>query len=459
VKRREVLKSFGAAAAAGLAGCESMDRRSVAVANRTRIKPIRRIPNTFSKKRYYAFKPWRPGKTAAPVTRVTPEDGFYVHTYFDVTPFSPSGRYFAVTRLPFQFRLPVLGDKAEVCIIDLLEHSIQTVLVTKCWSYQRGANVHWGATDDRLYANDVIDGEAVCVSIDLETTETLAYAGPLYTIAPDESCVVGFPHELRDVTQLGYGVPPKDPNNLPHLPPGAASDEGIWRTDLKTNKKRLIASLADVAAKTPSPPPIPGGTYYFWHTKYNWQGTRLLQVMRYMHPDMPDTRNPMMFTFNPDGTDICYTPKTDQVPVWNASGGHPTWHGDGVHVTRSIVPVGENKARYIQARYDGTEFKILSNSIVGGGHPSVEPEGKYLITDKRDYEGDTAVIKLRLVDLVAEEETIICTVPTINKATLDNVVFRHDGHPVWSWDYKKVSLQAAPEGKRQLFLVDLEKLI
>ena len=36
--------------------------------------------------------------------------------------------------------------------------------------------------------------------------------------------------------------------------------------------------------------------------------------------------------------------------------------------------------------------------------------------------------------------------------------FRLDGHPVWSRDYKKVSLQAAPLGKRQLFIVDLEAI-
>jgi len=457
MRRREALRLFGAAA---LSGWVSPNLRGLPWADEKEgDKPIKRLPNTFSKKKYYAFKPWNPGKTLAPVTRVTPGDGFYVHTYFDVTPFSPSQRYFAVTRLPFQYRQPVLGDEAEVCVIDLLERSIRTVYVTKCWGYQRGANIHWGATDDRLYANDVIDGEAVCVSIDLETTETLAYAGPLYSIAPDESFVVGFPHELRDVTQIGYGVPPRDPHKLAHLPPGAAKNEGIWRTDLKTNEKRLIVSLADVAERMPTPPPFAGGTYYFWHTKYNRQSTRLLQMVRYMHPEMPDTRNITMFTFNPDGTDVCYVPKTDRVPVWRAAGGHSNWHPDGVHVIRSMKPIGEDVPRYIQARYDGTEFKILSETIRGGGNPSLEPKGKYLITDDRDYEDDVAVIKLRLVDLVAEEDAVLCTIGTIDKAALKENVFRLDGHPAWSSDYRKVSLQAAPEGKRQLFVADLNNLI
>ena len=457
MKRREVLQWFGMAA---LSGCVSHESKNTSRTDEERnIKPIKRIKNTFSRNKYYAFKPWKTAETLAPVTQVTPQGFSYVHTYFDVTPFSPSQRYLAVTRLPFDNQYPVLGDMAEVCVIDLEKQCIQTVYKTKCWGYQTGANLNWGATDRHLYANDVIDGKAVCVGIDLQTTETLAYAGPLYTIRPDESCVLAFPHELRDVTQKGYGVPPKVLNSFAILPPGASRDEGIWLTDLKTNDKRLLVSLADVAAKVPTPPPAEGGTYYFWHTKFNRQGTRLVQVLRYIHPDAPDVRNPMVFTFNPDGSDICYIPKTDRVGVWNAGGGHPNWHGDGVHIIRNMQPDGGEDSRFIQARYDGTEFKILCEKIKGGGHPSVEPNGKYLITDERDEGNDVAVMKLRLIDLIAEEERCVCAIPTINRDNIEDKVFRLDGHPAWSRDYKKVSLQAAPEGKRQLFIVDLDKVI
>jgi hypothetical protein len=453
MKRREALQWLGMAALSGCVRLESGKRPG------KNVTPIKHLANSFSRKQYYAFRPWNAGKTLAPAMQVTPREHSYVHTYFDVTPFSPSQRYLAVTRLPFDNRHPVLGDQAEICVIDVEEQSIRGVYATKCWGYQTGANVHWGATDRHLYVNDVIDGRAVCVGIDLQTSETLAYAGPLYTISPDESCALAFPHELRDVTQPGYGVPPKVLNSFASLPPGASRDEGIWRTDLKTNEKRLLVSLADVAAKVPTPPPAEGGTYYFWHTKFNRQGTRVMQVLRYIHPDAPDVRNPMVFTFNPDGSEICYVPKTDRVPVWNGGGGHPNWHGDGIHIIRNMKPDGGDTTRFVQAKYDGTEFKILCEKIKGGGHPSVEPRGKYLITDQSDYVDGTAVMELRLVDLIAEEERCVCAIETIDKGALKDTLFRLDGHPVWSRDYKKVSLQAAPEGKRQLFIVDLHNVI
>lgn len=68
-------------------------------------------------------------------------------------------------------------------------------------------------------------------------------------------------------------------------------------------------------------------------------------------------------------------------------------------------------------------------------------------------------MNLRLVDLMAEQERNVCAIPTIGKDKLEDTVFRLDGHPVWSRDYKKVSLQAAPESNRQVFIVNLEHVL
>ena len=52
-------------------------------------------------------------------------------------------------------------------------------------------------------------------------------------------------------TQQGYGVPSRDRNHPEQLPPGAATDQGVWKTDLATGKTSLLVSLADVAAHIP----------------------------------------------------------------------------------------------------------------------------------------------------------------------------------------------------------------
>jgi hypothetical protein len=88
-----------------------------------------------SSKRSLSFRSYRQGETFGKVFSVTPDDGFYLQTFYDVCPFSPSGRYLAVTRLPFQNRQPNLGDTADVCIVDLESRTIETVYTTKGWAF------------------------------------------------------------------------------------------------------------------------------------------------------------------------------------------------------------------------------------------------------------------------------------------------------------------------------------
>ncbi len=410
----------------------------------------------------YSFESMKSDQIRVPVLKVTPDDGFYVHTYFDVTPFSPSQRYFAVTKLPFQDHIPQLGDTAEICVIDLEKETIQTVYKTKTWGYQTGANVQWGGSDRYVYTNDLINGKAVMVEIDLESDAVTAFETSMYNVARDGSYAIGFPLELLNVTQQGYGMPSKETYNPPSLPAGMSKDQGVWRANLKTRKSELLYSIAHVASKVPEPMPKPDGTYYFWHSKYNRQVTRIMQILRCIFPgfDGERERNPMVLTLSADGKEVF---SLGQDPVWDypAGGGHANWHPDGEHIIRNMKPDGKT-LRVCQVKYDGSDFKVLSETFQSGGHPSIESSGRYVITDHRDtIDKDNQVISVILLDTVADKAEKICTLPTINTQGLKLITktMRLDGHPCWSRDYKKVSLQAAPEGKRQLFVLDLSQLI
>ena len=70
---------------------------------------------------HYDFLPYRENDTLCPVLRVTPDNGYYLHTFYDVCPWSPSQRYLACTKFPFQDREPNYRDKAQICVIDLQE--------------------------------------------------------------------------------------------------------------------------------------------------------------------------------------------------------------------------------------------------------------------------------------------------------------------------------------------------
>ena len=143
--------------------------------------------------------------------------------------------------------------------------------------------------------------------------------------------------------------------------------------------------------------------------------------------------------------------------MWGADGGHPNWHPDGQHLIR-VMQVGDAK-RLCQFRYDAADFQVLSEKILGGGHPTFEGGGRFIVTD--DYQdGPPQQVVIQLIDMQREQVESVCTLPTMPRGDkIEYDAHRLDGHPTWSRDFQQVCFQAAPEGARQLFLADLSRLI
>jgi len=137
------------------------------------------LPGSRPGKVKYDFRTYRDTDTLCPVYSITPDNGYYLHTFYDICPWSPSQRYLACTRFPFQDREPGHMDEAQVCVIDTRDQSLTEVYSTTGWGFQLGSNVQWGSTDRYLYFNDKVDGEGVCVRLDLETGNAEPLAGPM----------------------------------------------------------------------------------------------------------------------------------------------------------------------------------------------------------------------------------------------------------------------------------------
>lgn len=435
------------------------------------------VPEQVAVERVCNFCAYRPGETLGTVTAVTPEDGYYVHTFYDETPFSPSQRYLAVTRFPYQGRKPVLGDVAVVCVIDLETETIRTVYATQAWGYQLGANVQWGRSSDRyLYTNDVIDGRAVAVRIDLDTNEALAYSGPKYDLAPDETYVIGGNLAYMNAVQYGYGIP-DGPSNEPNLmQPDDKYTEGIWKSDLLTDRTELLVPFSAMEEHLHDPDYYADGTFYPFHTKVNSRNTKVMQVLRARLPGDKGGRNSSLFTFDVDGSNIIEI--LDQ-QRWRQKGeqtggaNHPNWHPDGEHIVMNVVPtfLGYEEMRFCMFKADGSEFRVLSERHLGSGHPSVDPETRYLISDAYPNQEWLALpngeIPIRLIDLRSDEERTICTV-SVDLGTSRYAAdahpdggsqFKLDAHPAWSPDYKKVCFNGAIDGTRRVFIADLTGVI
>jgi len=181
-----------------------------------------------------------------PVWCVTPNSGRIIHRFFDTSPFSPSGRYLALTRFPYEDRLPFAGDAAEIVLINLETGKEGSIAMTHGWDTQLGAQVQWGQDDNQLYFNDLDTKTWKLFGVKMNpiTGDKKRLEGPIYMVSPDGSLAAS-PCLLRTgLTQAGYGVI-APPDYIP-VNKGAPSDDGVYMTDTETGKCKLLVSLKQI---------------------------------------------------------------------------------------------------------------------------------------------------------------------------------------------------------------------
>jgi hypothetical protein len=405
--------------------------------------------------RYEGFAP------AVPVHRVTPERAGMIHRFHDTSPFSPSGRLIALTRLAAEDRLPVPGDVADVVVVDLESGELRMVATTRGADTQLGAQLQWGADDHSLFFNDVDTSSwrPFGVHLDPATGVRRTLDGTIYSVSAD-GMKSASPCLLRTArTQAGYGVivPPE------HVPrnAGAPDDDGLYVTDTSTGTSTLLVSLARIVAEAfPAGERafLAQGSFYGFHAKWNPQGTRLMFVLRWLAPEPVQMRLNTVITMNADGSGIARAITDAQ---WRRGGHHPNWCPDGDHVLMNLNIHGDG-LRLIAVRHDGIGLRALSPTLVGSGHPTLHPDARHVLTDA--YVSEPLAFRdgttpIRWLDLPRSAETQLVRIRTAADFTGPRQELRVDAHPAWDRSFRRIAFNACPSGSREVFVAELASLV
>lgn len=403
--------------------------------------------------RYTDFDP------LVPVWCITPEAGPTIHRFFDTSPISPSGRYVALTRFPFEDHLPSPGDVAHVVLVDLDTGAESIVADTRGWDTQLGAQAQWGADDSQLFFNDLNTEiwQPYGVLLDPLSGIRTELGGTVYMVSRDGRWAASPCLRRTAITQAGYGVI-VPPDAVPHNE-GAVDNDGLYLTDTATSKRRLLVSFAEIlelAQPALDPAQFEGGTFYGFHIKWTPSGGRLMFVVRWIADDRP--RQNMVVTLKPDGSEIHVAIAAD---VWARGGHHPDWHPDGEHVTMNLKLDGET-LRFVQARYDGTGLSVLTDGVLGSGHPSFHPDGRHIVTDA--YPGEPVAFgdgttPIRLIDIADGTDQTLIRIRTVPDWEGPQRELRVDPHPAWDRAYRRIAFNACPDGTRRVFIADLSDLV
>ncbi|MBN1554795.1 MAG: hypothetical protein JXA11_08615 [Phycisphaerae bacterium] len=415
--------------------------------------------------RYGKFDP------LVPVWCVTPDAGGSIIRFFNTPAFSPSGRYLAVFRLPYEDRMPQPGDAGQVVLIDLAEGTERVVAETRGWEAQLGANVNWGGDDHTLFFNDVDPDtwDAFAVRLDPLTGESRRMGGCVYHASADGRYLVSACVKRMRRTQPGYGVMIPDelvPRNL-----GASEDDGIYITDTETGECRMLVSLAE-AIRTAQPRLNLGGDanefeIYGFHSAWNPRGDRLFFSMRWYPAQEPrfdvlhDPKGGMrfaVFTIRPDGKELYLAVPPEE---WEKVGHHTTFLHTGRKLTMNL-DIHRNGLRFVHCNLDGTELKPITEKVLGSGHPSIHPDGRHILTDTYVFEemafGD-GTIPLRWVDIETGEEKTLVRINSRTPNQEQLVGMRLDPHPTFDREWRWIAFNAYENGARRVFVADLQSVI
>lgn len=401
-----------------------------------------------------------------PIWCVTPGQGRCLHRFFDTSPVSPSGRFLACLRLPFEDRLPRVGEIAEVVLVDLEGGTERVVAQTTGFETQMGANLNWGQSDNELFFNDVdaSNWKPVTVKLNPNNGQSERFGRGIYQVSPDGKWALSASLEKMRRTQIGYGV--MVPDEFVDVNWELQNDDGLFLTDLESGAVKLLVSLRELIENhipEREKPAVAGHCYYGFHCKWAPTGDRILFTVRAVaHPwalHFDAISGPLqfyIFTLKPDGSEIvCATDAT----FWTRRGHHINFTPDGRALTMNHA-FNDDHLRFVICDVDGKNKRILLENALGSGHPSVHPNGRNLLTDCYLGEPMTfadGTVPLRWLDLQSGEEKQLARIKTAQKSGVS--ALRIDPHPAWDRSWKYVAFNAAPDGTRRVFLADMSSLL
>lgn len=404
-----------------------------------------------------------------PIYCVTPNMDGVMHRFFDTSPFSLSGRYMALFRLPDETDVPKPGDKGDIVIVDLEEGTEKIVADSAGYEPQLGANINWGEDDDHVIYNDVdtVTWEHYGIRLNWKTGEKIKLEQGVYHVSPDglEACTGNPTCKWR--TQSGYGV--LIPEEMTKTVSVISEDEGLFIIDTRTGESKLLLSMKEIFESCYDEAYIKeksDGECYLFHSKYSPSGDKIMFSTRWIPSSQHNMKNNIckdemrfiIFTCDRDGGNL-------QVAVaeehWLNGGHHTTWHPNEKLLTMNIRKDWDDM-KFATATLDGQNVKAMFDHISGSGHPTVHSSEKFLITDvyahgPMVYGDGTA--PLRLIHLPSGEEEVLARIPVETPYQKKDIALRVDPHPAWDRINRYVAINVFMDGTRRVCVMDMKKYI
>jgi len=362
--------------------------------------------------------------------------------YYDKFPWNASGRYHLGLETSFLDRQPTRDDNAVIGIIDTQNGNRWTpVAETSAWSWQQGTMLQWLPSEpEHTIIYNIRENDRFYGMIhNIETGEKRRLSLSFYAV--DKNYAVGLNYARLHHTRPGYGYADGAENTLPDQHP---DDDGVYRINLETGESELIISLQRLF-ETHTIPRMHLGPHWVNHLTISPDGSNFVFLNRCQFD--PKVRfNDRFYVSTPDGKDI-------RLVHDNTYFSHFGYYDEETVVAYARTPGTQTDEYAIYDLWD-EKFRVIGADVFSSdGHCSFSPDRKWMLTDT--YPDAESKRTLMLYEMATGRRV------DINKFYSPPELkgeIRCDLHPRWSRDGRKVSIDSAHTGERQIYVLDVSAI-
>lgn len=372
--------------------------------------------------------------------KVTPNDQFeYFYGYYDKSPWDSTDRFVLCIRVKQAYKSVAPAEPAMVCIIDTMTKTVIEIGITRTWNVQQGCMAQWlgPCFDSRIIYNDFRDGQYCSVVFNVKTmAEEKVLPLPIYDVSRDGRFALSLDFSRLNRLRPGYGysnLPDKTKNELC---PGSTC---IWRVEINDGRVSELYSYKDFE-RFCHLNSMEKAQHKVNHLMISPDGKRFMVLHRWLVGGKKYSR---LITSDCLGKDL-YLLSDDEFVS------HCCWKNNNEIV--SYLEKEKEGRHYYLLNDKSQDYKMIWSELDSDGHPSFSPDGKSAITDtypNRARMSSLYLIKNNSVELFAR---------VFSPFRYDNDV-RCDLHPRWDRKGEKICIDAAFEGKREMYVLPLKKKI
>ncbi len=368
--------------------------------------------------------------------------GNHFFGYYDKFPWNRSGRFHLGLRTGFADRQPTRDDVAEIGMVDTDNGNEWIRLAeTTAWCWQQGTMLQWlpSEPESTIVYNIREDDRFYGIIHNIETGEKQRLDHAIYAIG--EEYAVGLNFARLHHTRPGYGYADGAANTLPAAHP---DDDGIWRIDLRSGAAELIISLQTLY-EFQTVPRMNDGPHWVNHLTVAPDGSNFVFLNRCQFE--PNVRfNDRFFRTSPDGSGL-------RLVHDNTYFSHFGYFDETTIVGYARTP-GTDRQEYALYNLDDPEFHVIGAEVFSSdGHCSFSPDRKWMLTDTYPNADGNRILMLYEMETGRRVDIGSFYSPAAFSAEL-----RCDLHPRWDRNGRRISIDSAHTGTRQIYMLDVSSI-